>query len=112
MTDQQPDLPDLQGLLAQAQLMQEQLSSAQAQLATQRVQGDAGGGLVVATVTGAGELVGLVIAPSVVDPADPETLADLVLAAYRDASAKAAAVQQQAMSPLAEGLGDLGLPGG
>jgi len=104
-------LPDLQGLLAQAQQMQEQLEAAQTQLATERVRGDAGGGLVVATVTGAGELVGLEIAPSAIDPADPETLSDLVLAAYRDASANAAAIQAQAMSPLSQGLGGLGLPG-
>jgi DNA-binding YbaB/EbfC family protein len=108
MTD---GLPDLQGLLAQAQQMQEQLAAAQAQLADERIQGDAGGGLVVATVTGAGELVGLALDPAVVDPADPDTLADLIVAAYRDASSKAAAIQQQAMNPLAEGLGGLGLPG-
>jgi DNA-binding protein YbaB len=34
-----------------------------------------------------------------------------VLAAYRDASSQAAQLQQQAMGPLAQGLGGLGLPG-
>lgn len=102
--------PDLSGLLAQAQQMQQQLAAAQQELAERRVSGDAGGGLVHATVTGAGELVGLTIAAAAADPDDTETLSDLVLAAYRDASAKAAALQQQAMGPLAEGLGGLDLP--
>ena len=101
--------PDLSGLLAQAQQMQAQFEAAQAQLAGERITGQAGGGLVTATVTGAGELVGVTIAPTAADPDDTETLSDLVLAAYRDASTKASARQQEAMGPLAQGLG--GLPG-
>lgn len=108
MTD---GMPDLSGLLAQAQQMQAQLAASQEQLAHERVTGQSGGGLVQATVTGAGELVGLQIDPQAVDPNDTETLADLVLAAYRDASNQAVELQQQAMGPLAQGLGGLGLPG-
>ena len=84
-------MPDLSGLLAQAQQMQAQLAATQEQLALERITGQAGGGLVQATVTGAGELVGLSIASEAADPDDTETLADLVLAAYRDASNQAAA---------------------
>ncbi len=102
-------IPDLSGLLAQAQQMQAQLAVAQQQLADERFIGHAGGGLVKATVTGGGELVGLSIEPSVADPDDTETLADLVLAAYRNASQQAAQRQQETMGPLAQGLG--GLPG-
>jgi DNA-binding YbaB/EbfC family protein len=104
-------MPDLSGLLAQAQQMQAQLAATQDQLALERLTGQAGGGLVQATVTGAGELVGLSIASEAADPDDTETLADLVLAAYRDASNQVAAMQQQAMGPLAQGFGGLGLPG-
>ena len=103
--------PDLSGLLAQAQQMQAQLARTQQQLADERLTGQAGGGLVQATVTGSGELVGLSISPEAADPDDTETLADLVLAAYRDASARAASRQQEAMGPFAEGLGGLGLGG-
>lgn len=108
MTD---GMPDLSGLLAQAQQMQAQLAASQEQLAHERVAGQSGGGLVQAIVTGAGEFVGLQIDPQAVDPNDTETLADLVLAAYRDASNQAVELQQQAMGPLAQGLGGLGLPG-
>ena len=52
-------MPDISGLLAQAQQMQAQLAATQEQLALEKITGAAGGGLVRATVTGSGELVGL-----------------------------------------------------
>ena len=100
---------DMSGLLAQAQAMQAQLMQAQAELADTQIEGTSGGGLVTATITGAGELVGLVIKPEVVDPEDTETLADLVLAAVRDASSKSQALAAEKLGPLAGGLGG-GLP--
>jgi nucleoid-associated protein EbfC len=104
--------PNIQQLLQQAQQMQQQLMAAQEQLAAARVDGTAGGGLVTATVTGSGELVGLVIDPRAVDPDDTETLADLVLAAVRDATGNAADLQTEKMGPLAAGLGGFGGQGG
>jgi DNA-binding YbaB/EbfC family protein len=95
----------MSGLLAQAQAMQEQLLNAQQELAELEVEGSAGGGLVTATVTGAGELVGLVIKPEALDPEDTETLADLIVAAVRDATNKAQAVAASKLGPLAGGLG-------
>ena len=105
---------DLSSLMAQAQQMQQRLMEAQEELGRAQVVGTAGGGLVKATVTGAGEVVGFEIAPAAIDPTDAEGLSDLVLAAIRDANRAAAELQQQAMGPLAEGLGGaggLGLPG-
>jgi DNA-binding YbaB/EbfC family protein len=103
-------MPDMQQIMQQAQQMQQQLLAAQEELAKAEVTGTAGGGLVTATVTGSGELVSLVIDPEVIDPADAETLADLVVAAVRDASANAQQLATDRMGGLA-GLGDLGLPG-
>ncbi|PNE33489.1 nucleoid-associated protein [Streptomyces eurocidicus] len=100
----------MQQLLQQAQKMQQDLAAAQEELARTLVDGTAGGGLVKATVTGAGELQGLVIDPKAVDPEDTETLADLVVAAVRDANAAAQQLQQQKLGPLAQGLGG-GIPG-
>jgi len=100
--------PDMQQLLMQAQKMQEELLAAQEELAQAQVEGSAGGGLVTASVTGAGELVGLTIDPKAVDPEDTETLADLVLAAVRDANRAAAELQQKSMGPLTQALGGLG----
>jgi DNA-binding YbaB/EbfC family protein len=101
---------DMSGLLAQAQAMQEQLINAQQELAEMQIEGSAGGGLVTATVTGANELLGLVIKPEAVDPSDTETLADLIVAAIRDATNKAQAVAASKLGPLAGGLGLGGLP--
>jgi DNA-binding YbaB/EbfC family protein len=105
---------DLSSLLQQAQQMQQRLLDAQEELARAEVVGTSGGGLVRATVTGGGEVVGLQIDRAAIDPDDAEGLADLVLAAIRDANRAAGELQQQTMGPLAEGLGGaggLGLPG-
>jgi nucleoid-associated protein EbfC len=103
-----PEGLDFGQLLQQAQQMQAQLATAQQELAELRVTGTAGGGLVTATITGAGELVSLDIDRSVVDPDDVETLADLVLAAVRDAREQVAKAAAERMGPLAQGLGGLG----
>ena len=100
---------DMSGLLAQAQAMQQQLFTAQQELAETRVDGSAGGDLVTATVSGTGELVGLTIKPEAIDPDDTETLADLILAAVRDATTQAQALASSKLGPLAGGLGG-GLP--
>ena len=98
---------DMSGLLAQAQAMQQQLLDAQRELAEATVEGSAGGDMVTVTVTGAGELLGLVIKPEAVDPEDTETLADLVLAAVRDASGKSQALAAAKLGPLTGGMGGL-----
>ena len=100
---------DMSGFLAQAQAMQQQLLTAQQELAEAQVEGSAGGDVVTATVTGSGELIGLVIKPEAADPEDTETLADLVVAAVRDANGKAQALAAAKLGPLAGGLGG-GLP--
>lgn len=102
--------PDMQHLLAQAQKMQQQMEQAQDTLAATEVTGTAGGGLVTATVSGTGELLGLVIDRTVVDPDDTETLADLVVAAVRAANEEAQQLAADTMGPLAGALGG-GLPG-
>ncbi|MCF6524290.1 YbaB/EbfC family nucleoid-associated protein [Streptomyces sp. JJ36] len=105
----------MQQLLQQAQKMQQDLATAQQELAETPVEGTAGGGLVKATVNGSGELQNLVIDPRAVDPEGgsaeeaAETVADLVLAAVRDATQAASELQQQKLGPLAQGLG--GMPG-
>ncbi|TXS57795.1 YbaB/EbfC family nucleoid-associated protein [Streptomyces sp. t39] len=101
--------PNMQQLLQQAQKMQQDLARAQEELAQTEVEGQAGGGLVKATVNGSGELRGLVISPEAVDPDDTETLADLVVAAVQAANENAQQLQQDKLGPLAQGLG--GMPG-
>ena len=49
--------------------------------------------------------VGVGDQPEAVDPSDTETLADLIVAAIRDATNKAQAVAASKLGPLAGGLG-------
>jgi DNA-binding YbaB/EbfC family protein len=106
---------DMQQLFAAAQQMQEQLMSAQQALADAEVTGTSGGGLVKATVNGQGELMELTIGAGAVDTDDPEetarTIADLVLAAVRDAYRSAEDLQQQQMGPFAAAMQGGGMPG-
>jgi|SRR5580704_10202374 DNA-binding YbaB/EbfC family protein len=107
-----PPQPNMQQLMQQAQKMQRQLAAAQEELAATAVDGTAGGGLVRATLTGAGELTSLVIDPKAVDPDDLETLQDLVVAAVRDAKRAVDELAAEKMGPLTAGMGGgLGLPG-
>jgi nucleoid-associated protein EbfC len=100
---------DIQGLLAQAQEMQQRLMDAQANAAAETVEGSAGGGKVRVTMAGTGEMTAIRIDPSVVDPDDVEMLEDLVLAAVHDAGARVIELAQQQMgSGLLGGLGELG----
>jgi len=103
--------PNMQALMKQAQRMQSDLLAAQQELAETSVEGSAGGGLVRATVSGAGELLALAIDRTVVDPADVETLQDLVVAAVRDTSRVAQELAAARLGPLTGGLPGLGLPG-
>ncbi|MBB5076074.1 YbaB/EbfC family nucleoid-associated protein [Nonomuraea endophytica] len=104
---------NLQQLLEQAQLMQQQLASAQQELNEAQVEGSAGGGMVTAVVNGARELLELKIDPGVIDAGDAQdtadTIADLVIAAVRDAFRAADELQQEKLGPLAQGLGGGGL---
>ncbi len=102
-----PNQPNMNDLLKQAQKMQEQLQEARAAAESQEVEGQSGGGVVKVRVTGAMDFLGVHIDPSAVDPDDVGMLEDLVLAAVRDAVAKAGALSEQAM-----GTGDLGGLGG
>ncbi len=98
---------DMSALLEQAQAMQEQLMSAQAELADSTVDGTVGDGLVTVKVSGTGELVGVTIRADSFDPSDTEDLEDLIVAAYRDGKAKAEALAAEKLGPLAGELGGL-----
>jgi DNA-binding YbaB/EbfC family protein len=104
---------DMNALLQQAQQMQEQLASAQQQLADATAEGTVAGGAVTVTVNGVGELVKVDIKSGQFDGTDADDLSDLgdlVVAAYRDAKTNADAMAAEALGPLAGGLGG-GAPG-
>lgn len=88
---------DLNALFQQAQAMQEQLRKSQEALALKQFTGTAGGGLVLATANGKGELLKIQIDKQAVDPRDVPMLEDLVLAAV---NAALRAVQEAAAAEL------------
>lgn len=105
---------DLEALMGQVGEMQQQLMAAQEAAAAQVVEGVAGGGVVRIRVTGGMDFQAVELSPEVIDPDDPELLADLVLAALHDAVAKAHQLQTQAIGfdPASVDLGGLlGGPG-
>ena len=105
---------DMNALLQQAQAMQEQMVAASEELGRMEVDGTVGDGLVTVTVNGTGEMVRVQIRKGSFDPDETEDLEDLIVAAYRDARAKADAAAAEKLGPLAGGLGGgmPGLPGG
>lgn len=94
MSDSGGQMPDMNELLQQAQAMSQQLMAQQANAAQTEVEGVAGGGAIVITMTGGGEFRSVRIDPSAVDPDDVEMLEDLILAALNDAVANAAGIVQ------------------
>jgi DNA-binding YbaB/EbfC family protein len=97
---------DFNKLAEQAQQMQEQMQKAQEEMENEIVEGTAGGGAVTVKATGTGKITEIKIKKEAIDPDDPETLEDLVLAAVNSALK---AAEELAKSKLNLGaLGDLG----
>lgn len=97
-------MKNLGQMMKQAQEMQEKMQRLQEQLAETEVSGAAGGGMVTVTMNGKGEVRGVKIDPSLVDPSEVEVLEDLIVAAANDAKAKIEAHVQERMSELTGGL--------
>ena len=97
---------DLNALMQQAQQLQEQMQKTQERLAQKIVTGSAGGGMVLVTANGKGEIQKVQIDKQAVDPRDVPMLEDLVLAAVNGAL-RAAQEAQAAEGPLS-GLPNLG----
>ena len=106
-------LGDMAGMMKKAQEMQTKMGEMQDELHNILVVGEAGAGLVKATASAKGDLKALDIDPSIFNSDDKEVVEDLILAAVKDAQAKAADRAQEEMSKLTEGLGlpaDMKLP--
>lgn len=103
------NLGDMAKMMKAAQEMQTKMTEAQAALDTIIVTGESGAGLVKATATAKGDLTGLDIDPSIFDPNEKEVVEDLILAAIKDAQAKASERMEREMGKITEGLG---LPAG
>lgn len=98
---------DINALMQQAQAMQKQALEAQERAGKREVTGEAGGGLVKITVTGAGTATRVQLDPITVT--DVEMLQDLIVAATNDALKKAKDMMAAELGPLGQMLKQTGL---
>jgi nucleoid-associated protein EbfC len=99
------DLGNLNKMMKQAQAAQSKMQSAQASLASREVSASVGGGKVVVKGTATGDITSLTIDPSVIDPSDPEFLADLILTGIRQAQEEGRKISAAEMGAITAGLG-------
>ncbi len=98
------NLGDMASMMAKAQEFQQKMQDAQAAIEAMEVEGGAGAGMVKAWVTGKGELKRLDVDPSIFKPEDKEVVEDLIVAAIKDAQARAQEAARAEMEKAAEGL--------
>lgn len=96
-------------ILKQAQKMQADMARIQEELANERIEGMAGGGMVKATVNGQGDIMAVHLEKEVVTPEDTEMLEDLIVAAVNDAVRKSREIAGERMSGVTGGMGFPGM---
>jgi DNA-binding YbaB/EbfC family protein len=92
---------DINKMLRTAKEMQERM---QKELAEMRVEGSSGGGMVVLTVDGQRNLLGIKLDSEVVDKSDVGMLQDLIVAAFNDAAAKVEEQLSQKLGAMGAGM--------
>ena len=97
-------------MMKEAQKMQRNAALAQEKVAAMEFSATAGGGMVEATVTGAGVLKSLTIDPDALDPEDVDILQDTIVAAVNDALAEANDKANEQMNAAVGNL-NLNIPG-
>jgi nucleoid-associated protein EbfC len=102
-------MKNLSGLMKQAQQMQAKMAEMQTTLEGMEIEGESGAGLVRITLNGKGDLRRIKIDPKIVDPADPEMLEDLIVAAHGNARQK---LETAAAAEMQKVTGGLQLPPG
>ncbi len=102
---------NMQKMMKQVQKVQADMARVQEELAQERVEATAGGGVVRAVANGHGDLLQVKIDPAAVDPSDVSLLEDLVLAAVGEALRKARELAAERMKAVTGGLALPGLPG-
>ena len=99
---------DMNGMIKQAQKMQEEMASLQDDLDARECEVNAGGGVITVKITGKLEVKSIDIKPEIVDPDDIETLSDVLCAAVNEAIKK---VNETNSSEMSKVTGSLSLPG-
>jgi DNA-binding YbaB/EbfC family protein len=97
-------MADFLGLMKQAAELKSKMEAMQAELDQMEIEGTSGGGLVTVKLSGKGEVKGIKIDDTLMQPSEKEILEDLIVAAHTDARRKAETLLQEKMQSVAGGL--------
>ena len=95
-------------MLRQVQKMQQEMEQAQEELNAREYEISAGGGVCKIVITGEKVVKSIELKPEIIDPDDPETLQDILVAGVNEAIKRVEDAQQSEMSKF---TGSLNLPG-
>ncbi len=95
---------DMMKIMGKLGELKTRVAEAQASIGNLRAQGEAGAGMVKATVTGNKKLVELEIDPSLLNPSESVMLTDLVIAAVNQAQIHAEELARAEMKKNTEGI--------
>lgn len=96
-------------MLKQAQKMQEDMTTLQADLEAREYSATSGGGMVEVTVDGKHFIKSIKINPDIIDPDDSEMIEDLVTVAVNEAISNAIKTAEEEMGAITGGLNMPGL---
>lgn len=99
---------NMQGMIRQAQKVQENMAKVQEELGAREFNVTVGGGAVEVVMTGKKELKALNLKPEVVDPEDVEMLQDLIVAAVNEVIRT---IEDTTAKEMEKVTGGLSLPG-
>ncbi|MBR4203970.1 MAG: YbaB/EbfC family nucleoid-associated protein [Clostridia bacterium] len=102
---------NMQGMIRQAQKMQEDMAALQEELDAREYEVKAGGGVVTVKINGKLEVLSIEIDPEIVDPEDTETLGDILVAGVNEAIKKVNTTNSEEMGKVTGGLNMPGLGG-
>lgn len=100
---------DMNALMRQAQKMQEDMQTKQAELEEREYEISAGGGVVNVKINGKKEILSISLEPEIIDPDDKETLEDILVAAVNEAIKRVEDTNNEEMSKITGSIP--GMPG-
>ena len=100
---------NMQGMIKQAQKMQEEITKKQAEIDEMEFKSSVGGGVVEVVISGKKEVKAVNIKPEIVDPQEIEMLQDLVISAVNEALRMVKAKTNEEMDRITNGLNIPGL---
>ena len=99
---------NMQGVIKQAQKMQERMAELQAELDEREYDFTVGGGMITIKMNGKKEMQSIEIKPEVVDPDDIEMLQDLIVAGVNEAISS---IEKNNNDEMSKVTGNLNIPG-